>query len=221
MPLAEVRDALERVLIRWGCPGHIKVDNGRPLGDPGSDLPPVLALWLIGLGVGLIWNRPGQPTDNAKVERMQAVTAAWSEPRQCADAEVLGAHLDHAAYLQRSRYRVRRLRHRTREAAFPDLLSGGRRYEAAGFDVGRVLAFLGGGTWVRRVSKRGQVHFYGQRWFLGACHRRRRVWIRLDLATRQWVALDEAGVELKRFGSSFLSGAAICELSLNQRAGKT
>jgi transposase InsO family protein len=56
---------------QWGQPQCLRVDNGLPFGDPGSDLVPVLSLWLIGLGIDVLWNRPYQATDNAKVERMQ------------------------------------------------------------------------------------------------------------------------------------------------------
>ena len=43
----------------------IKVDNGYPFAEPGQDTVPPLALWLIGLGIEMIWNRAFRPTDNA------------------------------------------------------------------------------------------------------------------------------------------------------------
>ena len=176
-----------------------------------------MALWLIGKGIDVLWNRARQPTDNAKVERMQSVTACWAEPGACATHEVLAAHLEQAAYLQRSRYRVRSLKGRTRDVAYPNLLAGGRRYDAEGFDLDRVLDFLAQGTWVRKVSKVGQIDFYGQRWQVGASYRRQRVWLRLDRETRQWLVSAEDGQTIKRFDGSFLSVAAICSLSLSQK----
>lgn len=212
-----VQQALAHVFTRWGRPQVLRVDNGRPLGEPGSDIIPVMALWLIGKGIDLIWNRPRQPTDNAKVERMQGVTARWAEPWQCADRRVLEAHLEQAASIQRSLYRVRRLKGQTRAAAYPALLMGGPPYDREGFDLDRVLSFLAQGTWVRKVSKVGQIDFYGQRWYVGGAYRRQRVTLQLDLPRRQWRVCDEAGKEIKRFDGSFLSEAAICELSLSQR----
>ncbi|MEZ4684592.1 MAG: hypothetical protein R3B47_00540 [Bacteroidia bacterium] len=38
-----------------------------------------MALWLIGSGIKMIWNRPFSPKDNAKVERNQDTTWRWSE----------------------------------------------------------------------------------------------------------------------------------------------
>lgn len=110
------RCAALRRAPRWGqC---LRVDNGRPFAVPGADVIPLLALWLIGLGVDVLWNRPRQPPDTAKLERMQGLTANWAEPQQCASLEVLQQHLDAAAELQRSRYRVRRLGGRTRSEAW-------------------------------------------------------------------------------------------------------
>lgn len=187
---------------------------------PGADVIPVLALWLIGLGVEVIWNRPRQPTDKAKVERMQGLTARWAEPQQCASLEVLQQHLDAAAELQRSHYRVRRLGGRTRSEAYPGLLAGGRPYqedEEAAFDLERVLRFLAQGQWVRKVNQVGQIDFYGQRWSLGRRHHRQQVCLRLDVEEQCWVVRDEDGRAIKRLSASFLSAENIWGLSLSQR----
>ena len=217
VPLKDVQRALIAVFEPWGQPQCIKVDNGRPFGDPGSDLIPVMALWLIGLGIDVLWNRPRQPTDNAKVERMQAVTANWAEPEQCADPAMLQEHLDEVAHIQRSLYRCRRLGNQTRIECYPDLLAGGVAYAEADFDLGRVFRFLAQGTWVRKVSQVGQIDFYSQRWQVGAAYRRQQVSLELDVSSRQWVVRDEDDQELKRFASSFISEATLWSLSLSQR----
>jgi hypothetical protein len=216
VPLQQVQRALIRVFETWGQPEAIKVDNGRPCGDPASDLIPVMALWLIALGIEVIWNRPRQPTDNAKVERMQAVTANWAEPRQCADLTALEQQLEQAAVIQRSRYRVRRLGDQTRLEAYPGLLTPGRTYRPEAFDLERVLTVLAQGTWVRTVSKVGQLEFYRQRWHLGARYRRQRVEIRLDAAQQQWIVTGEQGQEIARFSATFLCEENIRNLSLYQ-----
>jgi hypothetical protein len=43
---------LRRAFADWGRPERFRVDNGVPWGSWG-DLPTDLALWLIGLGVGV------------------------------------------------------------------------------------------------------------------------------------------------------------------------
>ena len=47
VPVAEVRTALRQAFRRWGRPLRLRVDNGVPWGSSG-DLPPDLALWLLG-----------------------------------------------------------------------------------------------------------------------------------------------------------------------------
>src|SRR5688500_2077341 len=157
------------IFKRYGQPKAIKVDNGRPFGDPGSDLLPVMALWLIGLGIEVIHNRPRQPTDNAKVERMQAVTEAWAEPHSCKTIQELNKRLEQTALLQRQQYQCRRLGYKTRAEVYADLLMPSRRaYTPESFDHGAILKLLATGQWVRRVSKVGQIYFYHQRIGVGA-----------------------------------------------------
>ena len=71
------------VFQRWGMPVLIKVDNGQPFGDPQKKTIPVLALWLMSLKIKVIWNRPRQPRDNAKVERMQGTSKRWVDLDRC------------------------------------------------------------------------------------------------------------------------------------------
>ena len=69
---------------RWGLPGRFRVDNGWPWGALG-DFPTELALWLIGLGVGMHWNNARRPQENGVVERSQGTSARWCEPWTCRD----------------------------------------------------------------------------------------------------------------------------------------
>jgi hypothetical protein len=215
-PLDAVQRALIAIFKQWGQPKAIKVDNGHPFGDPGSDLRPVLALWLMALGITVIWNRPRQPTDNAKVERMQAVTAAWAEPASCANVDELQQHLDEATSIQRSRYRCRRLDNQTRVEHYPALLSGGSSYDEQAFDLSQIFTFLAKGKWVRKVSTVGQIDFYHMRYSVGASYRRQHVTIHLDVQQKQWVVSADDDVEIKRFSAEFLCEQNIRGLSLCQ-----
>ena len=47
---AEARTLFRRMFSRWGLPERLRLDNGHPWGSA-RDLPPELALWLVGLGV--------------------------------------------------------------------------------------------------------------------------------------------------------------------------
>ena len=67
VPAQAIQTMFRHVFTGWGLPDRVRVDNGYPWGTP-RDLPSELALWLIGLAVEPIWNPPGQPTRNPKVE---------------------------------------------------------------------------------------------------------------------------------------------------------
>src|SRR6266852_5962403 len=70
VPVGKVQAVLRHAFQRWGRPQRFRVDNGTPWGSVG-DLPTDLALWLLGLDVGISPNPPRRPQDNGVVERSQ------------------------------------------------------------------------------------------------------------------------------------------------------
>src|ERR671934_175688 len=76
LPRRTVQPLLRQAFGRWGLPGGLRVDNGKPWGS-WSDLPTALALWLLGLGIELHWNPPRQPQRNGVVERSQGTGKRW------------------------------------------------------------------------------------------------------------------------------------------------
>src|SRR5437016_12462632 len=100
---AAVQAELRRAFARWGRPATIRVDNGVPWGSSG-DLPPDLALWLLGLEVATLPNPPRRPQDNGVVERSQGTAKRWAEPGACADARELQRRLREMDQIQRQEY---------------------------------------------------------------------------------------------------------------------
>lgn len=96
-----VQEALRADFSRWGMPQKIRVDNGHPWGSSG-DLPPDLALWLLGLGIEVIWNRPHHPQENSRVERSHGVLSPCVEASKCRDISDLQNRID-AAVVMRAR----------------------------------------------------------------------------------------------------------------------
>ena len=139
VPPTAIRDMFRRTFTRWGLPEAVRVDNGYPWGSP-RDLPTELALWLIGLGVAVIWNPPAQPRKNPKVERCQGVAAAWTEPQACADPAAFSAHLDWVGRVQCREYPS--IGGSTRVEAYPGLLIARRAYQESQeptlWELGRV-----------------------------------------------------------------------------------
>ena len=71
VPPTAVQQQLRVAFTRWGLPSCLRVDNGKPWGS-WSDLPPALALWVIGLGIDMLWNDPccqGERTTNPLADK--------------------------------------------------------------------------------------------------------------------------------------------------------
>jgi hypothetical protein len=212
---AEVQEALRGCFTAWGLPGRLRVDNGHPWGS-WSDLPPALALWLLGLGVEVIWNRPRHPQENGTVERDQGVTQQWVEPAHCRDPQDLARRLEWAARIQRESYPA--VQGRSRLAAYPALRTPVRPYERscedALWDVGPVERYWAGGLWRRLVCSTGQISLYDHRYSVGRPYAGQEVSVRYDAATRQWVVLDHRGVEVRRHPATQITRERIVSLTV-------
>jgi hypothetical protein len=212
---------LRKAFVRWGLPGRIRVDNGTPWGATGG-LPTALALWLVGLGVGVTWNPPRRPRANAVVERSQGVGQSWLEPKTCASAAELQRRADEADAIQRGAYPA--FGPRTRLEAFPGLRHSGQRYsrrgEARRWDLQRVLDWLSGHTVSRRVSKDGKVSVYDRNLWVGRRWVDHQVWVGLDPEARMWLIMDANGAVLNQVAASELTPERIRALAVSRIRGK-
>ena len=211
-----IQQALIEVFNQWGVPASIRVDNGAPLGAPKQDHIPPLALWLIGLGIDVIFNRPGRPTDNAVVERMQQTTKNWAEVSNAPNFNQLTTKLKKVHFMQRESYRVRRLDHKTRLEAFPELTQNRRKYTQQLFCWTRVMKKLAQYTFVRKVSKIGQFILYGQRYSIGQKLKRQYVTIQLDAQQILWHIFDASGhfidaLPAKNFEPHHIYNLTVCQ----------
>jgi hypothetical protein len=190
---------LRHNFARWGLPERLRVDNGNPWGHS-RDLPPALALWLLGLGCGLIWNPPGRPQANGHIERFNGLLDQWGEPERCPDWQHWGERLAWVVRLQREQYPA--CAGRSRREAYPELEQNPRQYdperEAAHWRVERVYGYLAQGTWKRVVNKSGQISIYNRSYQVGRAHRGHTVFLRFDPAAVAWVVEDRSGSEIAR-----------------------
>jgi hypothetical protein len=217
----------------WGLPKAIRVDNGKPLGDPQRASVPELALWLLGLGVEVIWNAPRSPRANAKVERMQATTAAWAEVQSCADCGQLQKRLHAAARLQREKYGVRRLGGKSRRQVYAALWNNPRTYHRDHFALRRVYQYLSEVCFKRKVNKKGCFTFYAQNVYVGPAHREKTVSITFDICKKHFVVSDEHRGAFACFAADNFNASAIqtlnvcrhrtlkCRNLLSQKSGQT
>ena len=192
-----VQTALREVFGQWGLPARLRVDNGYPWGSSG-DLPTDLCLWLVGLGVQMVFNRPCHPQENGCVERAHGTLGAWAEPGTCRDVGVLQTRLAWAGQVQRSQYPSRH--GHTRVQAYPALAGPGGAYapqeEAAQWDLPRVQAYLAPGLWPRKVDKVGRISLYNRAVGVGRRYVGQTVSVRLDPEGGQWIILDASGREI-------------------------
>jgi hypothetical protein len=209
---------LRDVFVTWGLPLFFRVDNGHPWGSA-HDLPPALALWLIGLGVQVHWNPAGRPQHNGTVERTNGVSQDWAEPRAQACRSDLEAALAYAAEVQRERYES--IQGRTRLESFPGLLANPRRYSRESedmlWDLSRVDEFFDGRLYKRKADRIGQIWIDNRGKLLGKAYRGQGVLCRLDPASRDWVVEACNSEEIKRFPAEELSRASILSLQVGYR----
>lgn len=190
---------LRRAWNRWGLPRSFKVDNGTPWGS-WSDLPPPLALWVIGLGVELVWIPPRCPQRNGVAERSHGVTQCWVEAGQCQSVAELQARIDREDLVQREKYPHRD--GRPRWEVYPGLRHSGRRYRAsqeqAVWSWSKVCDHLGEYAVDRRVDSSGKIGLYHDKVYVGAVLRGRRVIVQFDPQSVEWIVSDLKGAELCR-----------------------
>jgi hypothetical protein len=213
-----VQRCLRRAFVRWGLPQRVRVDNGQPWGAAG-DWPPVLALWLVGLGIDVVWNPPRQPQHNGVVERSQGTAKRWAEPEQCASSAALQQRLDEADALQRDAYPY--VRGHSRSAVWPQLAHSGRRYTVAGeprhWQWQRALDHLGGYAVVRRVDGWGKISLYDRLRYVGVGQAGRTVTVLFDPERCEWVFTDAAGQQVRSQPAEEMQAERIRSLWAEQR----
>jgi transposase len=221
VPRHAIQEALRQTFACWGLPGRFRVDNGYPWGSTG-EFPPEMALWLIGLGVEMLWIPPGRPQHNGVVERGQGTGQDWTEPQTCGSAAELQQRCARFDRRQRERYPYRG--GRSRWEVYPELVHSGRRYrrrqEPALWELERVLAVVSGVVVPRRVDCTGSVSLYNRTRYVGKPSIGKVVYVSLDPSGPTWVFADEAGTELRTHPAEELTAQRICSLSVGGRKGQ-
>jgi hypothetical protein len=199
VPAGLVQQRLRGCFARWGLPVRVKVDNGSPWGS-WSDLPPPLALWLIGLGVEVRWVPARRPQHNGVVEHSHDTAQRWADPGSCDGVEELQSRLDREDAVQREEYPY--LAGASRLEAHPGLRHSGRVYREGGegrlWSWSRVAAHLGGYVVTRKVDNSGKFGLYQGKGHAGARLKGSEVLVQFDPDRSEWLTTDLDGVELCR-----------------------
>lgn len=189
----------------WGLPDRIAVDHDRIFYDGGSksSFPTQLHLWLLALGVSLVFGRFHCPTDQSHVERshqtwaQQVLTGQrfdnWQALHQalCQRRDFLNTQLPCASLGE-----VPPL------VAYPEARTPRRPYrpewETELLDVSRVCAYLAQGRWFRLASNVGAVSLGGQVYVLGHSWAKQQVEVKFNATDQQMVFHSEDGGELSK-----------------------
>ena len=153
-----IQGHFRQAFAQWGRPGRLRVDNGYPWGSSG-DLPPELALWVLGLGIEMIWNSPGRPQENGVVERSQGTCQNWAEPQTCRTPAELQQHCDRMDRRQREEYPYQD--GLSRWEVYPELQHSGQayslRWETRHWDLSKPLDVLSQTAVPRQVDASGSI----------------------------------------------------------------
>jgi transposase InsO family protein len=203
----DIQSSLRPIFARWGLPKQLRMDRD-PLwiGSSRLEWPGTLLLWLVGLGVMPVINRPGQPTDNAQVERLQRTWLSDVGRGAQADSYAHLQEMSDAAWHDRRHYLPSRNAHckgLPPAIAFPELLHSGRPYhpaqEADLFDIARVYAYLADWEWQRKVAENGQISIADHNCSISRAHKGQIVKVRIDPTQACFIARDMAGTRLASF----------------------
>lgn len=213
----QIRHKLIELFQQWGMPLSIRVDNGMPLGDPQRKSIPELSLWILAKSIEVIFNRPRQPTDNAKVERMQRTTKNWAVIDQAQNITDLEKRLNKAIIIQREKFAVSRSQNQTRLEAYPGLLTNSRSYDAELFNAAKAYKRIADCSFVRKVSSQGQISLYSRNYILPKKYKATFVHIKFDPKLIEWKIFDEHNKFILDTKAVNLSAENIKNLSVGQR----
>jgi hypothetical protein len=204
--MADYQLTLRRAFTSFGLPERITFDHGTSFIDhtSASPFPTLLHLWLIALGIVVLFTRKRRPTDHAVVERTHQTLAAQALVGQTyADGDALWAALDARREVLNTALPTRALGKQPPLTAYPEAVHSGRTYrpewEGALLDLGRVDAYLAQGEWFRQTNCHGEFWLGQQRYSVGRKHAKQEVAVGYDPQTRELVARPGGGATALRF----------------------
>ncbi len=203
---------------RWGRPQQIQFDHGQPWCSQSSRLPSLFELWLVGLGIEVVWSRPHYPQDNGIVERSHRTTQSWSAPYTCRSLEQLQAHVDAAVQIQRQVYP--NAKGLSRLHRYPQLQSCPRPYcknqEDQLWSLQRVYDRLSAEVCARKVDASGRISLYNRNYTLTRALAGQTLWVRFHSQTAQWWCYDLKGQLVGQCPSLEINPEVICQLRVHR-----
>lgn len=211
--IADYQLALRRAFREFGLPERLSFDHASAFYDntTPSPFPTRLHLWLIALGVAVVFSRVRTPTDHALIERThQTMTLQTLLGQRWDDQASLWSGLDRRRDFLNTLLPSRALG-QPPLSAFPSARHSGRTYqpewEADLLDLGRVAAYLASGQWFRRANCHGEWSLGHQRYRLGPRAANREIALRFDPQSWELVCMVEGADQELRLKAQGLTKA--------------
>jgi hypothetical protein len=198
--------ALRRGFMQYGLPVRISLDHDSALYDNTSQspFPSRLHLWLVALGVEVVFITKPPPAAHAIIERThQTMSKQAIEGQQWESQAALWYGLDERREVVNERLPCRSLHDQSPLVALPEAVHSQRHYriewEEEMLDLGRVHTLLATGRWFRQSNCHGEFWLGMQRYNVGRSRSKSTIEITFDPAALEFVALNERDDETKRF----------------------
>src|SRR5574341_408194 len=197
---ADYQTALRLAWTDWGLPECLQVDHDSVFIDnrSKSPFPTRLHLWLVALGVPIVFSRPSRPTDQGLTERSHQLWAA-----QCLQGQSSAGWQElYWALRQRRDFLNQELPCASLNQpppllAYPDARHSGRPYRPEGeadlLDLSRVWTYLAKGRWFRQTSKDFTFSLGGQVYYIGRPYQHTQLDISFDPADLHLICRNQAG----------------------------
>lgn len=218
IPALQAKQAVEMAMQQWGMPQRMRFDNGQPFGVTADrSLPSALAIWLVSLGIDLIFNRPRTPQQNGSVECTQRISSRWANCSKCPDPQSLQKALDRVAYEHIHVFRQRAKQDQTRAEQYSTLFDNPRKYEPDKVDPNKVSNYLTQFRWQRTVYPNGRISIFSQQYRIGCQFAKQQVMVGFDPQSNHWVVHLSNGKTIEKLPGPDLSIKAIQNLTVFQR----
>lgn len=195
---ADYQLVLRLTFTTWGRPAYLAVDRDSVYYDNSSHspFPTRLHLWLIGLGVHLLFGPPGIATERGMTERSHQLWAHQVlDGQQFDDWSTLWQTLQQRRTFLNEHLPCRSTSNQPPLVAHPQARWPLRPYqpdaEAQLFDLTRIAHFLAQGQWFRQASNIGVVQLGGQTYWLGKDWPHQQVQIAFEPTTRMLSFTDQ------------------------------
>jgi len=197
--------ALRRAFLNYGLPHHLSLDRDAAFfqNTSTSPFPMPIHLWLIALGVHVVFTRKRRPTDHAIVERHhQTMEDQVLRGQGWSSQETLWQGFDERRQVLNDHFPTRPLDGRAPIEVFPEATSSERPYrpewEEELLSPDRVYRYLAQGRWFRSTGNNGRFQLGGHWYYIGSRYRNREVEITFDAKEVAFICQPAGSEEVVR-----------------------